>query len=782
MRHALGMVATIFCLTTWSSCSETEPASELFAPTLTNEGATNLARTSVTLSGKITGNTQAIKEYGFKCSTSEAFPSDQTKVVPVTSSIGSSSFSAEITDLSPNQHYYYCLYASTGSSTLQAKAGEFTTLATANPTFGELRVDSIGENVIRLSCNVEEIGDNYLMEYGFSYRAANSAKTYTPVAAESFTDASTRTYQVSISGLQAATKYEIRPYAKNSSTETGEEGVREGYGETQIISTENLLSPEVTTQEVTAVGINSAKVSGIVTQATGSDGVLDECGFCWSTVSSDPSITDESLKVDVTELNKQFIATLSNLQAKTLYYVRAYARNTVNGKQRYGYGDVVTFETTGLETPQLEISNIEKSATSITFQTTITNYDAGALIEKGIIWSQSNAQVTLDDAGSNKLVISQGANIYSATLSNLTINTRYYVRSYAIYSASGVTQTGYSTSQSITTDDFNTPTFDELVFSDITYHSAKLQGAILEAGNTTITEKGFCWSTKSDPTVNDNKLVADESFTAELTKLNYSTRYYVRQYAICQIGNRIETAYSSNANFTTKEIALPQIGIKYNWSKATSFSAWFDGTLTNPGDGEVFEVGFIGNKIVNGEWNWEMDIDHTDCKVTAILNEDGTFSARMEDICPGNDYAFRAYAKAKVGDIVVTGFSGGVSVGTRGLNLNCEPQRSVTSITLNATLTDTEYASKIKEVGFYWTEDIGDGIDWSQITTKQATTLDANNNFSAAFTGLKTGTAYSFRAYIVTDAGEGYQSGYYTFRTLRAPSDEDNPSPDQNRQ
>ena len=105
--RAAMVVAVLFIA---ANCTEEEPADTLYAPTLENQGATNLARTSVTLSGRITGNTHAITEYGFKCSTSEAFPSDQTTKVVVDSPVSNSTFSAEITNLNPNQHYYYCLY------------------------------------------------------------------------------------------------------------------------------------------------------------------------------------------------------------------------------------------------------------------------------------------------------------------------------------------------------------------------------------------------------------------------------------------------------------------------------------------------------------------------------------------------------------------------------------------------------------------------------------------------------------------------------------------------
>lgn len=746
--RATMVVAVVFFA---ANCTEEEPAETLYAPKLENQGATNLARTSVTLSGRITGNTQAITEYGFKCSTSEAFPSDQTTKVIVDSPLSSSTFSAEVTNLNPNQHYYYCLYATTGSSTIQADAGEFTTISTATPTFGELTIDSIGENVIRLKCNVEEIGDNYLIEYGVSYKTEAST-TFIPIAAESFTNSSTREYMVTITGLQAETTYIVRPYAKNSSTASGNDGVLEGYGEQQLITTEALLSPEVSTKEIGTPGINAITISGVVTAATGSNGVIDECGFCWSSTNAEPTVLDDTIRVAVKELNTTFTATIENLQAKTRYYVRAYSKNTVNGVERYGYGEVRTFETTNLVTPQLTIDETAQSATTITATASISNYDASALIEKGFIWSKSNAQVELGDTDASIIKVETGENIFNTTITNLAINQRYYLRAYAIYEASGIQQTGYSNCQTITTEEFKVVTFDDLIVSDITYTTAKVQIGMTNLGNAEIVEKGFCWSTANTPETTDSKQKIDEGFELDIKDLQTNTTYYIRAYAICKIEDEEQTAYSGEVAFTTLEVGTPQVELNELTSQSAT-SLTVHATFVNYDAESYIEKGFIWSTS-----NAAVTIETAGENIIKIDSENNIYSATIENLEIYKEYYVRAYAVQKVAGITKTGYS----------NSRSRRTQNFTAASLNVDVTDITYNSakiqgsitdwgnaEIIEKGVCWIE--GDITPTIENGNKQV--ID-NDDFSTTLTGLTYGMQYKVRVYAICQIGETQQVSY----------------------
>ena len=71
--------------------------------------------------------------------------------------------------------------------------------------------------------------------------------------------------------------------------------------------------------------------------------------------------------------------------------------------------------------------------------------------------------------------------------------------------------------------------------SNITQSTATCVGNLSSTGGATITEKGFCWSTNQNPTVDDNKAIVKTDlahFTDTITGLNPNIAYYVRSYAI----------------------------------------------------------------------------------------------------------------------------------------------------------------------------------------------------------------------------------------------------------
>jgi len=88
--------------------------------------------------------------------------------------------------------------------------------------------------------------------------------------------------------------------------------------------------------------------------------------------------------------------------------------------------------------------------------------------------------------------------------------------------------------------------------TNILENSATSGGNVTSNGGANVTAKGVCWSTNTNPTINDNKTSNGNgigTFTSELTGLNPNTLYYVRAYATNSEG----TAYSSGISFTTEE-------------------------------------------------------------------------------------------------------------------------------------------------------------------------------------------------------------------------------------
>ena len=86
--------------------------------------------------------------------------------------------------------------------------------------------------------------------------------------------------------------------------------------------------------------------------------------------------------------------------------------------------------------------------------------------------------------------------------------------------------------------------------SDITSSSATCTGTVISEGSSSLYTRGVCWSTDPEPTV-DNEFTNTGkglgTYASTMTRLNGSTRYYVRAYAT----NRDGTGYGDEIFFHT---------------------------------------------------------------------------------------------------------------------------------------------------------------------------------------------------------------------------------------
>ena len=100
------------------------------------------------------------------------------------------------------------------------------------------------------------------------------------------------------------------------------------------------------------------------------------------------------------------------------------------------------------------------------------------------------------------------------------------------------------------TNDPVLPTVNTESVSNITQTTADCGGSVISNGGSTVTGRGLCWSTLPDPTVAD-KTTTDGTgtgaFQRTLVGLFSSTTYYIRAYAINEVG----TTYGNEVSFGT---------------------------------------------------------------------------------------------------------------------------------------------------------------------------------------------------------------------------------------
>ena len=179
--------------------------------------------------------------------------------------------------------------------------------------------------------------------------------------------------------------------------------------------------------------------------------------------------------------------------------------------------------------------------------------------------------------------------------------------------------------------------------SNITSSSAKCEGRILNANGSDVTDCGFCYSTSSLPTLNDDCIrlgprTGDFSFT--LVELEHNTTYHVRAFATSILG----TGYSSEIAFTTIG-CMPNCGATYvsvedyNYAIAESVITIEDGC-------SLVEIGVC--------WSSSHTPTIADDKISQTLPHgitEFTTGGGLHYLYPSTTYRIRSYGINEFGDV-----------------------------------------------------------------------------------------------------------------------------------
>lgn len=127
----------------------------------------------------------------------------------------------------------------------------------------------------------------------------------------------------------------------------------------------------------------------------------------------------------------------------------------------------------------------------------------------------------------------------------------------------------------------NRPIIHTFEVDNVKAFTAECGGEVFTDCNYAITERGLCYSTTPNPTIEDNRLVNSDdnpSFSGILTGLTEGTTYYVRAYATNSMG----VAYGGERSFTTLHSAAVNGLVT-------------DATTNNPIAGAYVSVFFVGD-------------------------------------------------------------------------------------------------------------------------------------------------------------------------------------------
>ncbi len=200
--------------------------------------------------------------------------------------------------------------------------------------------------------------------------------------------------------------------------------------------------------------------------------------------------------------------------------------------------DSMNFKTDIDSVPQLDSVSISSILnTTATAKFSIKSVGISSIVQTGVCWNT----ITQPTIKNNKSISTSLSSASEINITGLTAATTYYIRAYAI----NATDTVYSPEKSFTTTNYTLPTVETVSATfNYTTNKATVVAKVTSNGGCTLTERGICWSTTSNPTINNSKYFGGFTvgqFYGTMSDLVVNSVYYVRTYAT----NCVGTAYGN---------------------------------------------------------------------------------------------------------------------------------------------------------------------------------------------------------------------------------------------
>jgi uncharacterized protein (TIGR02145 family) len=631
---------------------------------------------------------------------------------------------SNLTGLAPGIQYYVKAYSTNSVGTSYGDEITFTTLSVEPvvPTLTTYDISEITSTTASGGGNITSNGGSEVISRGICYYTSpgptlENYKTINSSGSGSFISP--------FSSLEPNTLYHVRAYATNIA------GTAYGNEVSFTTLAPDPVLPTVTTSIITGITPISASGGGEVTDDGGA--AITVKGVCWS-ISEDP--TTSAFKTDDGPGAGIFISSLTGLATGTIYYVRAFATNSAGT----AYGEQFSFTTSDPEVEFVSLTTIEPS--DITSTTAITGGNisddgGGAITARGVCYGTS-INPTISGLKTDE---GPGVGPFESYISALNSNTIYYVRAYATNSA-GTAYGGQFTFTTLMPDPV-IPTVTTATIVSFTHEAASGGGNVTNDGYASITSKGVCWSTSSNPTIADpktNEGAGAGAFSSSITGLDPVTKYYVRAYATNSVG----TSYGDDVTFTSSD--LPYVIPTLTTTTASSItynSAVTGGSISSDGGAPITSRGVCYSTSTNPT---------TADNLTSDGSGTGVFISNLTSLSASTIYYARAYATNDAG----TAYGNQISFTT--LVQVGYPIISTSAVTGLGSTTATSGGYNIDASGGTIS---ARGVCWSTTinpTIANNKTSDGTGTiaFSSSLSGLTPCTLYHVRAYATNAIGTTY--------------------------
>ncbi len=278
---------------------------------------------------------------------------------------------------------------------------------------------------------------------------------------------------------------------------------------------------------------------------------------------------------------------------------------------------------------KITTDNVTITGTEVDVAGTIIDVGKSGITKFGHCWSV-NSKPTITDT-KTEFNSAEVGKIFNSKLNNLSVNSVYYVCSYA----TNGDETIYGEIKSFTITSFSNIA---VVISNLQIQNETtltVDGGITGIGSLNVIDYGHCFATHTLPIISDlhtsnGTLSSDINFSSTLSGLNLDTTYYVRTYVKLSNSNII---YS-----TELSILIPDLKVTTDNFAVTGATAVLGGTIVNLGVLPVVDHGHCWSSATSNPNINDNIISHGATTTT------GAFFSNLP-LTSGTTYYFKAYAR-----------------------------------------------------------------------------------------------------------------------------------------
>ncbi len=293
-------------------------------------------------------------------------------------------------------------------------------------------------------------------------------------------------------------------------------------------------------------------------------------------------------------------------------------------------------------------------------------------------------------------------------------------------------------------------TLNMLSVTDVSSRSAVANGEITFTGIPSYNERGFVYSKGQYPTIESTiqkvtvAVDADNKFKSPLVNLDYGSTYYVRAYAVNEVG----TAYSTNQIQFNPQAILPTVTIRaVTELNIETLTVNLHASIDNAGDPPYTEKGFVYSTVTSAP-------TLTDSFIAVSGTETGSYSASLSQLSLEKTYYIRGYAVSPGGTV----YSDAISFDTKEklplLTTDAPTSVDIDNLTavLHATISD-EGTPAYTERGYVLSTEYEEPTIYD---TKIVVPGNGAGSYEYRLTNFTTDQTTYIRAYAINHKGTAY--------------------------